>query len=103
MADSEEETHLLQPRKRRGTVVELANADGFGGKTIGFFGGVCLLLNNIVGKCVFIQYVYPNMRLGPGIVALPLVINVGGWLFPSMLLSILGILSTYILSLYVFV
>ena len=32
------------------TIRQCAVAEGFGGKTIGFFGSFCLILNNIVGN-----------------------------------------------------
>jgi amino acid permease len=51
---------------------------GFGDKTITYFQSVCYIFNNAIG---------------PGIVALALVVSSGGWLTPIILTAFVGILS----------
>lgn len=53
-------------------------ADGFGTKTIGYFGGVCLLANNITG---------------PGMVQLPQMFQQTGWAFAVIFIVFMAVFS----------
>lgn len=54
--------------------------DGFGAKSIGFFGSMCLLCNNICSA---------------GMVQIPGVFQSAGWLFPTIIFIITSLLATY--------
>jgi len=54
------------------------SSDSLGGHSIGYWGGVCLLANNITG---------------PGMVLIPSVFAQSGWLFPTVLFVFTGSLS----------
>jgi len=69
---SEEKDYLVTKEK-------LQEGNGFGGKTIGFFGGFSLLVSNLTG---------------PGLVSLSLVYQDSGWLTPTICLVVMMIMST---------
>ena len=54
--------------------------DGFGGKTIGLFGGLCLMLSNITG---------------PAAVSLPTLFQEAGWFTPLLLIFVITIISSF--------
>ena len=54
--------------------------DGFGEKTIGLFGGLCLMISNITG---------------PAVVSLPTLFQESGWFTPVMLLWIFTVISSF--------
>lgn len=58
---------------------QAAKASGFGGKTIGFWGGFSLLVSNLTG---------------PGLVSLSLVYQNSGWLYPTVALIVMMGMST---------
>jgi hypothetical protein len=68
----DEETPLIVNKKQE-------DVAGFGGKTIGFIGGLSLLVNNITG---------------PAMVTIPLVFQNAGWLTPTLCLLVMTILSS---------
>jgi hypothetical protein len=69
---NDEKSYLL-------TKEQVAKSSGFGGKTIGFVGGFSLLVSNLTG---------------PGLVSLALVYQDAGWLYPTVSLSVMMVMST---------
>eukprot|EP00049_Salpingoeca_infusionum_P013279 m.247901 g.247901 ORF g.247901 m.247901 type:complete len:614 (-) comp15402_c1_seq1:776-2617(-) len=59
--------------------------DGLGGKTIGFFAGVALLINNITG---------------PGVPSLPNMFAEAGWLFPTVCFVLVWAMSSISTTMY---
>eukprot|EP00026_Physarum_polycephalum_P003313 Phypoly_transcript_03323.p1 GENE.Phypoly_transcript_03323~~Phypoly_transcript_03323.p1 ORF type:complete len:556 (+),score=48.61 Phypoly_transcript_03323:797-2464(+) len=70
---SDEKSYLLSKEQ------VVAKSSGFGGKTIGFFGGFSLLVSNLTG---------------PGLVSLSLVYQNSGWLYPTVSLIVMMVMST---------
>jgi len=58
----------------------LADDGAMGGKSIGFWGGVCLNLNNI---------------MGPGMVAFPFLFQTAGWLPSLIIMALCGVVSAF--------
>ena len=77
--DDKDKALLGQPTVVTTVPSETQKADGFGGKNITFIGGCALLINNITG---------------PGLPALAIVFQTGGWLTCTILLILFTILST---------
>jgi len=69
---SDEKSYLLSKD-------QVVKSSGFGGKTIGFVGGFSLLVSNLTG---------------PGLVTLSLVYQDSGWLYPTVALVVMMIMST---------
>ena len=73
-------TNKIANQDNEGETSEHKSNDGFGKKTIGFFGGWCLLWNNITG---------------PGMVTLVTIFQEAGWLPAILMLVLFGVASYF--------
>jgi len=78
--------HSAAGRSRVSSFVSgLQHDDWFGGKTIGMFGGVALLINNITG---------------PGVPSLPNMFAEAGWLFPTVCFIAIWLMTSLSTGMY---